>query len=121
MFATTDPPAYAAPPAPVPPAYLWYMDVGDFFDRFGNLQLAVLMNTDPAAQAMIKNITARKWVDLQRADTIAAVNYLAGVALPGVGTITVPISGMTTDLANTILTTQPTATEQLTTVKLYFS
>lgn len=121
MFTTSDPAPYAAPPAPVPPAYLWYLDVGDFFDRFGDLQLAVLMNTDPAAQAMIKNISARKWVDLQRADVIAAVNYMAGVALPGVGAITVSINGMTTDLATTILTTKPTPAEQLTLVKLYFS
>jgi len=109
------------PPPAVPPVYLWYMDVGDFFDRFGELQLAVLMNTDPAAQAMIKNIGSRKWVDLKRSDVIAAVNYLAGVALPGMGTITVPVAGMTIALANTILTTLPTAAEQITTVKLYFS
>ena len=111
-----------APNTPdIPPVYLWYLDVGDFFDRFGDLQLAVLMNTDPAAQAMIKNISARKWVDLQRADVIAAVNYLAGATLPGVGTITVPIAGMTSALATTVLTTQPTDKEQLTLVKLYFS
>lgn len=110
----------AAPVVPSP-VYVWYLDVGDFFDRFGELQLAVLMNTDPTAQAMIKNISARKWVDLQRADVIAAVNYLAGATISGMGTITVPIPGMSSALATAILTTLPSPDEQLALVKMYFS
>ena len=122
MFTTTDPAQYVAPPAPLPPVYLWYMDQGDFLDRFGSaVALAILTSTDVIIVAMFKNIALRKWVDLQRQDVIDAVNYAAGATIPGLGTISTPIAGLTAALANTVLTTLPTAQEQLTTVKLYFT
>ena len=122
MFTTTDPAQYVAPPAPAPPVYLWYMDHGDFIDRFGDaVALALLTSTDVIIVAGYKNISLRKWVDLQRTDVINWVNYAAGATIPGLGTISTPIAGLTAALANTVLTTLPTAAEQLTTVKLYFS
>jgi hypothetical protein len=115
---------FIAPPATpqTQPAYTWYMDQGDFLDRFGpTVALAILLSTDSVVQALFKNITTRKWVDLQRPDVIDAVNYIAGETVAGLGTISTPIAGMTAALASTILTTPPTPQEQLTTVKLYFS
>ena len=122
MFTTNDPVPYAAPPAPPPPEFLWYMDHGDFLDRFGPaVALAILTSTDTNIVAGYKNISLRRWVDLERPDVIDWVNYAAGVTSPLLGTISTPIAGLTAALANTVLTTLPTAQEQLTTVKLYFT
>jgi hypothetical protein len=122
MFTMPDAIPPSAPVAPMPPEYLWYMDQGDFLDRFGPaIAMAILTSTDLVVQALFKNITVRKWVDLAREDVMNAVNYIAGATIPGLGTISTPIAGMTAALANTVLTTQPTPKEQRTTVKLYFS
>ena len=112
---------FLAPPPPAPPVYTWYIDIGDFFDRFGPCMMAVLTSTDTTVQGMIKNILTRKWIDLKRQDVIDAVNYIAGQTIPGLGTISVLIPGMTEQIATSILTTLPLPSEQLTTVKLYFS
>ena len=110
---------------PLPPAapsvYQWYLDIGDFFDRFGEAQMPALLSTDPTVQALIKNIQSRKWVDLQRADVAAALDYMAGVTVRGLGTISTPIAGMTAALVTSILTTQPAAHEQFALVKMYFT
>lgn len=94
-------------PAPV---YEWYIDVGAFFDRFGSAKYPVLMSTDPQAQAMVKDIQTRGWVDLKNQQVMTGVNYLA----------TLNITGMTSALATTILSTQPTAAEQVMLRATYF-
>jgi hypothetical protein len=122
MFTMPDPLPPSAPVTPSPPEYLWYLDQGDFLDRFGPaVALAILTSTDVNIVAGYKNISLRKWVDLQREDVIDFVNYAAGATSAILGTISTPIEGMTAALANTVLTTQPTPKEQRITVKLYFS
>jgi hypothetical protein len=112
---------FIAPAPQTPPVYTWYVDTGAFLDRFGGCMMAVLLSTDAVVQALLKSLLARKWVDLQRQDVIDAVNYIAGETVQGLGTISMPIAGMTANLATAILTMVPLPEEQMTTVKLYFS
>jgi hypothetical protein len=42
----------------------WRIDVGSFFDRFGQARLAILADPDPVVQAFIKDATVRKYIDL---------------------------------------------------------
>jgi hypothetical protein len=114
---------FNAPVSPVatPPVYLWFLDVGAFFDRFGPAMLPALMSADPVLQAIIRNIQSREWVDLKNPQVAAAVVYMSGTAVVGLGTISAPIAGMTADLATAIMTTQPTAQEQFATVMKFFT
>lgn len=101
--------------------YTWFIDKGSFFDRFGVAKIPVLMCTDPTVQAMLKDISNRWWVDLRDPNIATALSFMVGVATPGIGTITSPITGMTSELASTILSTRPTIFEQYGVVKLFFS
>lgn len=115
---------YSAPPAPlapVDPVWKWYIDIGPFFDRFGPSMMAVLLSPEPVVVAMLKNVNSRKWVDLQRPDVAAAIAYMAGQAVPGLGTIATPIAGVTLALMNSILTTPVADEENHALRKLYFS
>jgi len=60
---------------PVPPAAVpseiptvdparWKIFVGAFFDRFGIIKLFLLSDPDPMTQAMVKDATVRKYIDL---------------------------------------------------------
>jgi hypothetical protein len=120
MFTTPDLAPTVAPVA-TPPVYLWYLDVGAFFDRFGPAMLPALMSADAVLQAIIKNMQSREWVDLQNPQVAAAVAYMNGATVPGLGTISAPIAGMTDALASTIMTTLPTAQEQFATVTKFFT
>lgn len=42
----------------------WKIWVGSFFDRFGQYKLAILASDDLYVQAMIKDATVRKYIDL---------------------------------------------------------
>lgn len=48
---------------PVDPAR-WRIYVGSFFDRFGAAKLAILSDPDPVVQAVIKDASARNYIDL---------------------------------------------------------
>jgi len=101
--------------------YYWYLDVGSFFDRFGVAMIPALMSVDPVTVALVKNIQSREWVDLKNPQVAAALAYMSGTNVPGLGTIGTAITGLTTGLVNTILNTVPTATEQFATVSKFFS
>lgn len=59
--------------APADPAG-WRIWVGSFFDRFGSEKLAILSSTDPAVQAVIKDASVRRYIDLlERRDELAQV------------------------------------------------
>ena len=66
-FATHDhveqPPADLPPAAPVK-AEDWWINVGPFYDRFGAYKLPILASADPLVQAIIKDTTVRKYIDL---------------------------------------------------------
>lgn len=50
----------------------WKIYVGPFFDRFGAHKIPILASTDPVVQALIKDATVRKYIDLhKRRDEIA--------------------------------------------------
>lgn len=52
------------PDAPVNPAD-WFINIGPFFDRFGAFKLPILASTDPLVQAVIKDSSVRKYIDLK--------------------------------------------------------
>lgn len=91
-----------APPAPPPAAYQWFIDPGSFRDRFGATKMAVLGSTDATIQVLLKDLDGRPWVDLQRQDVVQGLAYIGSV-----------IPAVTPQLQAQILTTPPTAFEQL--------
>ena len=100
-----------APPAPAPVDHAaWFIDIGPFMDRFGASKLAVLTSTDATVQAIIKDMMARKWIDLKRADV--------GTSLAYIGSVVPSVNGV---LYLSILNTPVTAEENLALRKLYFS
>lgn len=98
------------PPAPLPPVYEWYIDIGPFYDRFGASKLAVLTNPDAGLKAILADLNIRKWVDLQRSDVAQALAYV-GTVVPSVDAA----------MQNAILTTPVADIENLALRKLYFS
>lgn len=56
----------------------WKIDVGAFFDRFGDEKLAILSSGDLQVQAVIKDASVRKFIDLhgRRSDLEMALNLL---------------------------------------------
>lgn len=53
-----------------------YISVGAFFDRFGPLKWAILADTNPSVQALIKDCTVRKHIDLNREDLPLGLSIL---------------------------------------------
>ncbi len=101
--------AWAQAPTPVDPAE-WLIDIGPFMDRFGPAKLAVLASADATVRALVTDILARKWIDLQRADVAAGIDLL----------IAAGVSGVDAALKASILTTPVTRLEQLALRRLYF-
>lgn len=75
--------AWQAPPAPEPapepepapsltwanaPAQYWWIDVGPFFDRFGQKAIVITSSTDTVVAGLVTLIMPRKYVDLKRED-----------------------------------------------------
>lgn len=52
------------------------ISVGAFFDRFGEAKLAVLADTTPLVQALIKDASVRKYIDLTRPDLAIGIGLL---------------------------------------------
>ena len=80
-FATHDHVAQADAPAPAEPPLRpedWYINVGPFYDRFGAYKLPILASTDALVQAIIKDTTVRKYIDLKgrRAELVQAIGLL---------------------------------------------
>ena len=81
--------AVAAPdvepePTPVDPA-LWRIDVGSFFDRFGEAKLAILSSENAVVKAMITDASVRKYIALiERKDELAQMLRLLQSLVPGI-------------------------------------
>lgn len=62
----------------------WKIDIGSFFDRFGTSKLAILSSDDLVVQAIIKDVSVRKFIDLygRRTDLAAAMNLLVLKGFP---------------------------------------
>lgn len=88
-----------APPVEPFRAEDWYIGVGPFYDRFGAHKLAILASADPLVQAIIKDSSVRKYLDLKgrRAELLQVVGLLQS-------------KGFAVDAA-TLLDVKPTAQE----------
>ena len=81
--------AVAAPdvepePTPVDPA-LWRIDVGSFFDRFGEAKLAILSSDNAVVKAMIMDASVRKYISLvERKDELTQMLGLLQTLVPGI-------------------------------------
>ena len=98
--------AVAAPdvepePTPVDPA-LWRIDVGSFFDRFGEAKLAILSSDNAVVKAMITDASVRKYIALvERKDELTQM----------LGLLQTLVSGISLDVA-AILETETTYAER---------
>ena len=81
--------AVAAPdvepePTPVDPA-LWRIDVGSFFDRFGDAKISILASENPIVKAMITDASVRKYIALiERKDELTQMLGLLQTLVPGI-------------------------------------
>ncbi|OIR02627.1 hypothetical protein GALL_153410 [mine drainage metagenome] len=84
-------------PAPVDPPNAWWLYVGAFFDRFdtyGGQKLAILSSADLTVQAVVKDASVRKYIDLKRADLPGALDMLIakGFAIDKTAILTTPVA-----------------------------
>lgn len=53
-----------------------YISVGSFYDRFGSLKWQILSDQNPLVQALIKDASVRRYIDLNSPDLLAALNLV---------------------------------------------
>ena len=71
-------------PVIVDPA-LWRIDVGSFFDRFGDAKLAILASENTIVKAMITDASVRKYISLiERKDELTQMLGLLQSLVPGI-------------------------------------
>ena len=95
---------------PSPPEWLWYIDHGPFYDRFGEALEAVLTSDNIGVKASIANLQARKWIDLKGPDVARGLRIIGAV-----------IPAVTPDLQQAILTKPVTDEENWALRKTFFS
>lgn len=95
-------------PAPAAP-WVWLIDIGPFYDRFGAAKMAVLTSPDAGLKAILADLNIRKWVDLKRVDVAQALAYVGSV-----------VPSVTPALQDAILNTPVVEVENLALRKLYF-
>lgn len=78
---------------PAAPATPRHISVGAFFDRFGPLKIAILMDTTPAVRAVVQDASVRQYIDLDNAQIPAglAVLQAAGHAIDAEEIVDAPI------------------------------
>lgn len=59
-----------------PPVELKRITVGAFFDRFGEHKWPILADTNPLAQALIKDCAVRAWINLDDPQLQAGLGLL---------------------------------------------
>lgn len=90
-----------APVQTLDPAML-RIDVGSFFDRFGDAKISILASENPIVKAMITDASVRKYISLiERKDELAQM----------LGLLQTLVSGISLDVA-AILETEPTEAER---------
>lgn len=101
VSAATVAPDVAEQPVVVDPA-LWRIDVGSFFDRFGDAKLAILASENTIVKAMITDASVRKYIALiERKDELTQT----------LGLLQSLVSGISLDVT-AILETEPTDAER---------
>ena len=98
--------ATVAPDIPEQPVVVdpanWRIDVGSFFDRFGDAKLAILSSENAVVKAMITDASVRKYIALiERKDELTQMLGLLQTLVPGISL----------DVA-AILETEPTDAER---------
>ena len=98
--------ATIAPDAPEQPLVVdparWRIDVGSFFDRFGDAKLAILASENAVVKAMITDASVRKYISLiERNEELTQMLALLQSLVPG---ITLDVTA--------ILETEPTDAER---------
>ena len=70
-----------------------HISVGAFFDRFGAQKYPILASADPIVQALIKDCTVRKFIDLDREDLPMGLQMIvsAGFAIDPDAVLSAPI------------------------------
>ena len=65
-------------PAPADPVVVVprHNAVGSFFDRFGAAKWSILADTTPLVQALVRDCSARRYIDLDRPDLVQALQLL---------------------------------------------
>ena len=64
---------------------LWRIDVGSFFDRFGDAKLAILASDNAVVKAMITDASVRKYIALiERKEELAQMLGLLQSLVPGI-------------------------------------
>ena len=58
------------------------ISVGAFFDRFGPLKWAILADTAPTVQAVVRDASVRKFIDLDNPDLPAGLQILVAAGHP---------------------------------------
>ena len=83
----------APPPPPEPTPEPRHISVGAFFDRFGAQKYPILASADPIVQALIKDCTVRKFIDLDREDLPMGLQMIvsAGFAIDPDAVLSAPI------------------------------
>jgi hypothetical protein len=85
----------SAPVVPTPPVVVdpceFLLDIAPFTDRLEPHKYQIDTHTDPFIQYFNRDLSRRKYVDLKDPKVAAALNYMAGHATPGIGTIATPI------------------------------
>lgn len=68
----------AEPPAPIPEPEPTprHISVGAFFDRFGTAKWAILADTTPTVQAVIKDASVRQFIDLDNPELAGGIALL---------------------------------------------
>ncbi len=115
---TSDNVTFLPPATPIDPC-AWLIDIGPFTDRFGASKTAIDFSTDPVIMAFDKDLSRRKWIDLQDPRVAAVLTYLTGATVAGLGTLATPLI---TGAQKTAILTAPVATaENLALRRAYFS
>ena len=65
-----------------PAAAARHISVGAFFDRFGPLKWAILADTAPTVQAVVRDASVRKFIDLDNPDLPAGLQILVAAGHP---------------------------------------
>ena len=69
---------FTQPPQPVVPVepVKRHIAVGSFYDRFGAEKYNILASTDLTVQALIKDVSVRKFIDLDRDDLLLGLQMI---------------------------------------------
>ena len=80
-------------PTPEPVPEPRHITVGAFFDRFGAAKLSLLASPDLTVQALIKDASVRKFIDLDRPDLLQALQLVQslGFAIDAEQIVNAPI------------------------------